>query len=249
MKSSSSSQLPRRSSERDTHRSASTPPLTKFSKSDAEHAELTPSHSLPLRSRLIRSESAIESGRSAVPAESSPGGRRPWHRRAREISATHEKLTRRRGERAEPQPREFLGEPVAHRQEGVQEPPEAMWSTTPARPMIQPAAPQVGIGPSSSSSSQGPLDQPVPSISPGRTQPRVQVAYLRQGVLQQLRERGYVPSAEADGGVSSMAVEQIRRYVPVDGSLGSLLHNAQGHQCAPCLFHAKRRCLRGIKCL
>lgn len=143
----------------------------------------------------------------------------------------------------------YIREPVAHRQEGVQEPSEAMWSTTTARPMIQPAAPQVGIGPSSSSSSQGPLDQPVPSISPGKTQPRVQVAYLRQGVLQQLRERGYVPSAEADGGVSSMAVEQIRRYVPVDGSLGSLLHNAQGHQCAPCLFHAKRRCLRGIKCL
>ncbi|KAF4730775.1 hypothetical protein FOZ62_009476, partial [Perkinsus olseni] len=266
--SSSSSQSPtRRATGSGADRSASAPPSSGAARDDS-HRRPTASSSLPSR-RHMRSESAIEPTQAALPAESSPGGRRPWHRRAREISAAaaaRQALAESEGQRQiEPrppeQPREGLPQqPSLYGEEqeerlryyatsGQEVPPTVAMT---ARPEIE--APRVERAPPSSSSvaeSSRPRLEPH-RAQPGRAQPRVQVARLREGVLRVLRERGYVPTADPDGGVSKMTPEQIEQYIPHGASLGSLLHGREEEEeqeCAPCLFHAKRRCLRGAKCL
>ncbi|KAF4690075.1 hypothetical protein FOZ60_000643 [Perkinsus olseni] len=263
--SSSSSQSPtRRATGSGADRSASAPPSSGAAR-DNSHRQPTASSSLPSR-RHMRSESAIEPTQAALPAESSPGGRRPWHRRAREISAAaaaRQALAESEGQRQENRTRRnnhgrvyrsnlhYMGEEqerLRYYATSGQEVPSTVAMT--ARPEIE--APRVERAPplsSSAAESSRPRLEPQ-RAQPGRAQPRVQVARLREGVLRVLRERGYVPTADPDGGVSKMTPEQIEQYIPHGASLGSLLHGREEEQeCAPCLFHAKRRCLRGAKCL
>ncbi|KAF4676788.1 hypothetical protein FOL47_004959 [Perkinsus chesapeaki] len=217
-------------------RSASAPPFSGITVAgdNSEFSERASTLEHSFVHRQVRSVSTLERDSGHIAGggfeTSSPGGRRPWHRRAREMLA---EAAARAAEAAVASEREKLqqrGSPPATSAAAVtaaaleqklrEQPvrglrpvrpaPEVSSSSSTQREAA--AAPFIKAGASASSTSKQP---PSRSGAQEHPQQRVQVTRLREDALQLLIEKGYTPTGDPDGGMSKMTPEEIEGFIPI----------------------------------